>query len=59
MSEGLLNPQYGNMGNLGDILKHGALVELAAIARQRMGYRPSFKRRICGTGIRHANFGEV
>jgi len=31
MSEGPLNPQYGNMGNLGDILKHGALVELAAM----------------------------
>ena len=31
MPEGFLNPQYGNMGNLGDILKHGALVELAAM----------------------------
>jgi hypothetical protein len=33
MPEESLNPQYDNMGNLGDILKHGALVELAAMMR--------------------------
>jgi hypothetical protein len=35
MSEGTLNPmvneQYGNVGDIGDILKHGALVELAGV----------------------------